>query len=109
VSKQSILITARRHPGFIELAVSDRGAGIAPEDRARITDRFVRLENSRSRPGSGLGLSLVAAVARLHGGVLRIGDNAPGLRAALELPPFKAAPLPAAEQVAPPLAEVSVS
>ena len=49
-------------------------------------DRFVRLENSRSRPGSGLGLSLAAAVARLHNGVLRIEDNAPGLRVVVALP-----------------------
>ncbi len=48
--------------------------------------RFVRLENSRSRPGSGLGLSLAAAVARLHNGALRIEDNAPGLRVVISLP-----------------------
>lgn len=49
-------------------------------------DRFVRLEASRSRPGSGLGLSLAAAVARLHDGALRVEDNAPGLRVVLSLP-----------------------
>ena len=43
-------------------------------------DRFVRLESARSRPGSGLGLSLAAAVARLHGGAVRLEDNAPGLK-----------------------------
>ena len=48
------------------LVVSDTGPGIPPEDRARVTDRFVRLERSRHSPGTGLGLSLVAAVARLH-------------------------------------------
>jgi hypothetical protein len=46
----------------------------------------LRLESARSRPGFGLGLSLAAAVARLHGGALRLEDNAPGLRAVLELP-----------------------
>jgi signal transduction histidine kinase len=46
----------------------------------------VRLEQSRSLPGSGLGLSLAAAVARLHGGELRLEDNAPGLKAVIELP-----------------------
>ncbi|HEY4847146.1 MAG TPA: ATP-binding protein, partial [Methylocella sp.] len=49
-------------------------------------DRFVRLENARSRPGSGLGLSLAAAVARLHNGSLRIEDNEPGLRVVIRLP-----------------------
>ena len=59
---------------------------MAPQDRERALARFVRLEKSRSRPGSGLGLSLVAAVARLHGGSIRLEDNAPGLRAVLTLP-----------------------
>ena len=51
-------------------SVADRGPGIAEADRARVVERFVRLEQSRSEPGSGLGLSLAAAVARLHGGEL---------------------------------------
>jgi signal transduction histidine kinase len=55
-------------------------------DRERVLGRFVRLEASRSEPGSGLGLSLVAAVARLHGGNLRLEDNEPGLRVILALP-----------------------
>jgi signal transduction histidine kinase len=70
----------------VEIVVSDRGPGVAPEDRQRALQRFVRLEKSRSAPGSGLGLSLVAAVARLHGGSIRLEDNAPGLRAVLTLP-----------------------
>jgi signal transduction histidine kinase len=68
------------------ISVADRGPGVAPEDRARALQRFVRLEKSRSQPGAGLGLSLVAAVARLHGGTLRLEDNAPGLRAVMTLP-----------------------
>ena len=48
--------------------------------------RFVRLEASRTKPGTGLGLSLVAAVARLHGGQIRLEDNVPGLKAILSLP-----------------------
>ena len=63
---------------------------MAPQDRERALPRFVRLEKSRSRPGSGLGLSLVAAVARLHGGSIRLEDNAPGLRAVLSLPARRA-------------------
>jgi signal transduction histidine kinase len=69
----------------LEIAVGDRGPGIAAVDRDRATKRFVRLERSRSRPGTGLGLSLVAAVARLHGGALRLEDNEPGLRIVLTL------------------------
>jgi signal transduction histidine kinase len=51
-----------------------------------VLGRFVRLEASRSEPGSGLGLSLVSAVARLHGGALRLEDNQPGLKVVLSLP-----------------------
>jgi signal transduction histidine kinase len=69
-----------------EIVVTDRGPGVPVSDRERVLDRFVRLEASRSEPGSGLGLSLVAAVARLHGGSLRLEDNEPGLRVILALP-----------------------
>jgi len=84
-----IAIAARRVGERVEIVVSDRGPGIAPSDRERVVGRFVRLENSRSRPGSGLGLSLAAAVARMHHGALRIEDNAPGLRVALSLPAMR--------------------
>jgi signal transduction histidine kinase len=70
----------------ILLSVSDRGSGIAEADRNRAVERFVRLEQSRSQPGSGLGLSLAAAVARLHGGSLKLEDNKPGLTTVLALP-----------------------
>lgn len=69
----------------VEIAVADRGPGIPAADRERVTKRFVRLEQSRSRPGTGLGLSLVSAVARLHDGALRLEDNSPGLRVVLLL------------------------
>lgn len=65
------------------LVVADSGPGIPAEDRPRVTERFVRLESSRHSPGTGLGLSLVAAVARLHEAELELRDNAPGLRAGL--------------------------
>lgn len=68
----------RRVDGRIEIAVSDDGPGIAPEDRDRVLDRFVRLESARSTPGAGLGLSLVAAVARLHKGGLHLRDGLGG-------------------------------
>lgn len=82
---------ARRVGNRVEIEVADRGPGIPLADRERVTGRFVRLENARSRPGSGLGLSLAAAVARLHQGVLRIEDNAPGLRVVLALPAVQTA------------------
>jgi len=59
---------------------------IVPEDRERVLKRFVRLEKSRTEPGTGLGLSLVQAVARLHAGSVRLEDNRPGLRVVLTLP-----------------------
>ncbi len=70
----------------VEIAVADHGPGISTDDRERALKRFVRLEASRTKPGTGLGLSLVAAVARLHHGTVRLEDNAPGLRAVLVLP-----------------------
>ncbi len=75
-----------------EVTVADRGPGIAAVDRERVLRRFVRLEESRSLPGTGLGLSLVTAVAHMHGGTLRLEDNAPGLRAVLVLPLASAEP-----------------
>ena len=85
-ARGSIAISLARVGDSIEIAVADRGPGVAPQDRERALQRFVRLEKSRSQPGSGLGLSLVAAVARLHGGAVRLEDNAPGLKAVLTLP-----------------------
>jgi signal transduction histidine kinase len=81
-----ILIKAGQADGRVLLSVADHGSGIPAADRPRAIERFVRLEASRSKPGAGLGLSLVAAVAHLHGGELRLEDNEPGLRATLSLP-----------------------
>lgn len=72
--------------GVVEISVADRGPGISAEDRERVLKRFVRLEKSRTQPGTGLGLSLVAAVARLHGGSVRLDDNNPGLKIVLAIP-----------------------
>jgi signal transduction histidine kinase len=90
-SGDAIGITLRGTADGVEISVADRGPGVAPGDRERALRRFVRLEESRSRPGSGLGLSLVAAVAHLHGGSIRLEDNDPGLRAVLRLPTHGAA------------------
>ena len=84
--KPEIGIKAKAVGAMAEIVVSDRGSGVPGAERERVLERFVRLEASRSEPGSGLGLSLVAAVARLHGGRLQLEDNQPGLRVVLSLP-----------------------
>lgn len=71
--------------GGATISVSDQGAGIAPEHRARALQRFGRLDEARSGWGAGLGLSLVQAVAHLHGGSVELHDTAPGLEVAISL------------------------
>lgn len=84
--KPSVLIEARRDAEGVKLSVADHGDGIPEADRRRAMERFVRLEASRTLPGSGLGLSLASAVAVLHGGELRLDDARPGVRATLAMP-----------------------
>jgi signal transduction histidine kinase len=81
-----ILVQGKVENNMIEISVADQGTGIPAKDRDRVRDRFVRLDESRSKPGNGLGLSLVASVMTLHGGKLSLEDNTPGLRAVLRLP-----------------------
>jgi signal transduction histidine kinase len=81
-----ISVGLRETRGRVLIEVADNGPGIPTEERGRVVERFVRLEKSRTEPGSGLGLSLVAAVARLHRGELRLEDNHPGLKAVIDLP-----------------------
>jgi signal transduction histidine kinase len=81
-----IVVAAGSEGERIALSVADHGPGIPEADRGRVVERFVRLEQSRSEPGSGLGLSLASAVARLHGGELKLEDNHPGLRSVIALP-----------------------
>ena len=81
-----IVVSATGAGDRVLLTVADRGPGIPEADRSRVVERFVRLERSRSQPGSGLGLSLAAAVARLHGGELTLADNEPGLKSIIALP-----------------------
>lgn len=69
------------------MSVADTGPGIAVENRERVLERFVRLEECRSTPGAGLGLSLVAAVAKLHDATLTLEDNEPGLVLSMRFPP----------------------
>jgi signal transduction histidine kinase len=85
-SRARIAVSAAHEGDTLVLRVADNGPGIPPEDRERALQRFVRLEKSRTRPGSGLGLSLVAAVARLHHGVIELGDGNPGLVVTMRLP-----------------------
>ncbi len=85
-AEADIVVKAMGEGDRILLTVTDAGPGIPEADRGRAVERFVRLEQSRSQPGSGLGLSLASAVARLHGGELKLEDNQPGLRAVLALP-----------------------
>ena len=88
-----MLRVRRRSSGEVEYSVTETGPGVPDEDRERVVQRFVRLENSRNQPGAGLGLSLVVAVAEAHGGRLelnegpgKVGEMGPGLRVALILP-----------------------
>lgn len=89
----ALVVTAkRRWDHSIAVAVADSGPGIADEEKPKVTGRFYRSDTSRGTPGVGLGLSLVEAVARFHGGLLELNDNHPGLSAVLVLPAVPLAP-----------------
>ncbi len=81
-----IEVRAERDDGCVSLTVSDDGSGIKAEERERVLRRFYRLDASRVTPGSGLGLSLVAAVAKLHDAELLLSDNEPGLAVSIRFP-----------------------
>jgi signal transduction histidine kinase len=82
----TIAVSAGVDGDRVVLTVADDGPGIPESDRTHAVERFVRLEQSRALPGSGLGLSLASAVAHLHHGELKLADNAPGLKAMILLP-----------------------
>lgn len=82
----AIFVDLKAEGGRTRLTVADNGPGVPAEDRARIVRRFVRLENSRTTPGHGLGLNLVSVIAAAHGGELLIDDGCPGLKASIILP-----------------------
>ena len=86
---KKIMLSVKQADGKVKIEVCDNGQGIAKEDRERVVERFVRLEKSRTEPGSGLGLSLVKAVAKLHKGEFYLRDNKPGVRAIIEMPNSK--------------------
>ncbi|MBB3446614.1 HAMP domain-containing histidine kinase [Sinorhizobium sp. B11] len=74
----SVSVKLRRRPDGICLSVADHGPGVPPDRREDVLKRFVRLDESRSKPGTGLGLSLVEAIMELHGGTLELSDTEPG-------------------------------
>jgi signal transduction histidine kinase len=80
-----ITVSLRTSGTQIELTVADNGPGIAEEYNQKVIQRFYRLEQSRTTPGNGLGLSIVAAIAELHEGTLTLLDNKPGLKIVLSL------------------------
>src|ERR1700712_1825497 len=92
-TSKEIVIEARREGARVLLSVRDHGQGIPEADRKHAVERFVRLEPSRTRPGSGLGLSLASAVATLHGGALNLSDAHPGLCATLAIPALTGTPV----------------
>ncbi len=81
----AIDVSLKKTPTGAEIIVSDNGPGIPDEERSLALQRFQRLARDADAPGAGLGLSIVSAAAHLHGGRLRLEDNAPGLRAVIEL------------------------
>ena len=83
---RQVWLTASTTPDEVRISVADQGPGIPAQDRERATERFFRGESARNTPGAGLGLSLVQAVAQLHGGTLVLQDNSPGLEAIINLP-----------------------
>jgi signal transduction histidine kinase len=88
-----VQVALSRTSGEIRLSIADNGPGIPDEaDRQRATERFVRLEQSRSQPGSGLGLSLAKAVMRFHGGRLELAAADPGLIVSMVFPETKGKP-----------------
>jgi signal transduction histidine kinase len=79
------VVAQHKPPDFIEIEISDNGPGIPASEYTRVLKRFVRLDASRQSPGTGLGLSLVAAVVELHNGQIKLSGNEPGLRVSIDL------------------------
>ena len=81
-----VVVSLLEEEGGVAMEVADNGPGIDEDDRDRVTERFVRLEQSRSQPGSGLGLSLAKAVMKFHGGGLELSGINPGLSVRMVFP-----------------------
>lgn len=87
--KGAITVDVSQDKNGVTVIVADSGPGIPPEQREKALQRFARLDSSRTAPGSGLGLALVAAITRLHNATLKLEDNEPGLRVVLAFPQNK--------------------
>jgi len=90
----TVQVRATQERNTMSIVVQDNGPGIPPEERAKVITRFYRLDRSRSLPGNGLGLSIVAAISKLHSGTFSLGDAGPGLIARIVLPRVDAKTLP---------------
>jgi signal transduction histidine kinase len=99
-------VEVRRHrDGAVQIAVTDNGPGIDDAEKLKVVERFYRGDASRGTPGVGLGLSLVQAVAKLHGSTLELSDRNPGLQVVITVPsdsPTAASATPAANAAEPP-------
>jgi signal transduction histidine kinase len=93
----TVRVRATQERDTVSIVVQDNGPGIPPAERPRVVDRFYRLDESRSMPGNGLGLSIVTAIASLHWGRLDLEDAGPGLIARVVLPRAEAAAPPSAK------------
>jgi signal transduction histidine kinase len=82
-----VTVEVDQSPGDVSISVSDDGPGIPSDEFQHVFKRFYRLERSRRTAGNGLGLSLVAAVARIHGASIEMANNSPGLAVRVRFPP----------------------
>ncbi|WP_081827710.1 sensor histidine kinase [Kozakia baliensis] len=95
----TITLRASLSGDLVRISVTDQGAGMAQEDLARASERFFRADQARNTPGAGLGLSLVQAVAQLHGGTFSLEPLQRGLRAVISLPSNSNEKPPAPQQI----------
>jgi signal transduction histidine kinase len=93
-SSATVQVRATQGRNTVSIVVQDNGQGIPAEERAKVITRFYRLDRSRSLPGNGLGLPIVAAISHLHSGTLSLEDVGPGLRAHIVLPRVNPLTLP---------------